>query len=70
MTVLVTTSLICRMLDRDSRLVCPGVPGVPGVSGAAGRFEPGVSANRLDLSAASQSKGERIEAALSGDLGE
>lgn len=37
---------------------------------AAGRLDPDVSANRLDLSAASQSKGECTEAALNGDLGE
>jgi hypothetical protein len=76
-TVLVTTSRMCRMLDLDSLLACPGVVGVPaaaalmpGVSGAAGRFEPGVSAALLDLSAASQSKGDFTDAALSGDLGE
>ena len=75
-TVLVTTSRMCRMLDLDSRLACPGVvgapgPGRPGVSGAAGRFvPPGVSANLRDLRAASQSKGDRTDAALSGDLGE
>jgi hypothetical protein len=75
-TVRVTTSLMCRMLDLDSLFEWPGVPGVPavagmpGVSGAAGRFDPGVSANRRDLSAASQSKGDLTDAALSGDLGE
>jgi hypothetical protein len=76
--VRVTTSRICRTLDLDSRFVCPGVPGVPaavawrpGVSGSAGRLEPpGVSANRRDLSAASQSKGDRTDAALRGDRGE
>jgi hypothetical protein len=31
---------------------------------------PGVSAKRRDLSAASQSKGDRTEAALRGDRGE
>lgn len=75
-TVRVTTSRMCRMLDLDSRLACPGVvgapgPGRPGVSGAAGRFvPPGVSANLLDLRAASQSKGDLTDAALRGDLGE
>jgi len=73
-TVLVTTSRMCRTLDLDSRFACPGVVGAvpggrPGVSGAA-RFEPGVSANLLDLSAASQSKWDLTDAALSGDLGE
>lgn len=63
------------MLDLDSRFACPGVVGAvapagrPGVSGAA-RLDPGVSANLLDLRAASQSKGDRTDAALSGDLGE
>ena len=64
------------MLDLESRLACPGVVGAPatarpGVSGAAGRFvPPGVSMYLRDLSAASQSKGDRTDAALSGDLGE
>lgn len=49
----------------------PAVAGRPGVSGAAGRLDPpGVSANLLDLSAASQSKWERVEAPLIGDRGE
>lgn len=69
---------MCRTLDLDSLLVCPGVPGVrgvpgglmPGVSGAAGRLEPGVSANLRALSAASQSKCDLTDAALRGDLGE
>jgi len=60
-TVLVTTSRMCRILDRDSLLLCVGVPGalgVGGVSDCAGRLhpDPGVSAYRLDFSAASQSK--------------
>jgi hypothetical protein len=65
------------MLDLESLFVCPAVPGVaaaaagiPGVSGAAGRFDPGVSANLLARSAASQSKGDFTDAALRGDLGE
>jgi hypothetical protein len=68
---------MCRTLVLDSLLACPpgvfgvdAVGGIPGVSGAAGRFDPGVSANRLDFSAASQSKCDRTDAALSGDLGE
>lgn len=71
-----TTSRMCRMLDLDSRFPCTGVVadalfgGSPGVSGAAGRFDPGVSANLLDLSAASQSKADLAEAPLTGDLGE
>lgn len=74
-TVLVTTSRMCRMLDLVSLLVGPLALDVPvgpspGVSGAAGRFEPEVSANFLDLRAASQSKGDFTEAALRGDLGE
>ncbi len=72
-TVRVTTSRMCRTLDRESLFACPGVVGPegrPGVSGAAGRFDPGVSANRLDLSAASQSNGDLTDAPLSGVLGE
>lgn len=71
-TVLVTTSRMCRMLDRESLLACPGVPGTPtvGVSGSAGRFEPGASASLLDLRAASQSKTDFTDAVLSGDRGE
>jgi hypothetical protein len=64
------------MLDLESRFACPGVVadalvgGSPGVSGAAGRFDPGVSANRLDFSAASQSKADLTDTPLVGDLGE
>lgn len=75
-TVLVTTSRICRILDRDSFFACPP-PGVVAVVAAdvggscvAGRLEPGVSAKRLDLRAASQSNGDLTDAALKGDLGE
>lgn len=56
------------MLDLDSLLGCPGVLGAS--VGAAGRLVPDASANRLDLRAASQSKGDFTDAALSGDLGE
>ena len=74
-TVLVTTSRMCRMLDRDSLLLCVGVPGtlgVGGVSDCAGRLhpDPGVSVYRLDFSAASQSKWDWTDVALSGDRGE
>jgi len=41
-----------------------------GGSCVAGRLEPGVSAKRLDLRAASQSNGDLTDAALKGDLGE
>lgn len=82
-TVLVTTSRICRMLDLESFFAClcgllvlaappaGALAAVVGVSGSAGRFKPGDSANRRDLSAASQSNaGDLTEAVLSGDLGE
>jgi len=59
------------MLDLDSLLVCVGVVGF-GVSDCAGRLQadPGVSAKRLDFRAASQSKGDFTEVALSGERGE
>ena len=76
-TVLVTTSRMCRMLERDSLLVWVGEVGpgfgVVGVSEFAARLWPadlGVSTARLDFMAASQSKGDFTEAALSGDRGE
>lgn len=76
MTVLVTTSRMCRMLERDSLFVCvgevgPGL-GVVGVSEFAGRLQPAEpgGSTRLDLSAASQSNGDLTDAALRGDLGE
>ncbi len=73
-TVLVTTSRICRMLDLDSLFACVGVLGqlAVGVSGCAGRLQPDpwVSVKRRVLSAFSQSKGECTEAALNGDMGE
>ena len=78
MTVRVTTSLICRTVDFDSRfepvtaaLAVFGVVAVaPDADAVAAAALPGTSVNLLDFSAASQSNGDRIDRALHGDLGE
>lgn len=80
MTVRVTTSRICRTVDLDSRfepptaalavfgVVAPEAAAV--ASAAAAAADPGTSVYRLDLSAASQSKGDRVDRALHGVIGE
>jgi hypothetical protein len=79
-TVRVTTSRICRTVDLDSRfepvtvafavfgVVAPDAEAV--ASAAAAAADPGISVYRRPLSAASQSKGDRIDLALQGVMGE
>jgi len=73
-TVLVTTSRMWRTVDLDSRLepvtAALAVLGVVEPEADADAAAPGTSVKRLDLSAASQSNGDRMDRALHGVFGE